>query len=230
MISRRRLPGRDALERARALLIEVAAIDSDGPLARGLARFGSWRSLAAVVGTDWLPLPRRATASTARIIRQRLRALGADPSVRASGDAAKPGGDATATVPLGGGDEPVQLRGTCVPLPDRPGGPLWRSSVVEDDGGLWAVEEGNDFVLRGADRKVTLVLAEGGRLVNADALTAGDEVAVFGLPDEAPDRVGIGGAGYGRGGLVTAVRSDPRHPLLVSVIRRYDQGNDGPQD
>lgn len=215
MTSRRQLPGRDALERARALLVEVAAIDSDGPLARGLGRFGSWRSLAAVVGTDWLPLPRRAAASTARIIRQRLRALGADP----------------ATAELPDSDEPVQLRGICARLPDGRNGCLWRASVVGDDtGGLWAVEEGSDFVLRGAGGKSTLVLADGGRLVNADLLTEGDEVAVFGLPGEATDRVGIAGGAYGRGGLVAALRSGPRHPLLVSVIRRYDQGNDGPQD
>jgi hypothetical protein len=216
--SRRQLPGRDALERARALLVEVAAIDSDGPLARGLGRFGSWRSLAAVVGTDWLPLPRRASASTARLIRQRLRVLGADPSTAAGG--AAPTDD----------DAPVQLRGTCARLPDGPSGELWRASVVEDDAGLWAVDEGHDFVLRGEGGKATLVLAEEGRLVNADRLTEGDEVAVFGLPGETPDRVGIAGAAYGRGGLCAALRSGPRHPLLVSVIRRYDQGNDGPQD
>lgn len=213
MTSRRQLPGRDALERARALLVEVAAIDSDGPLARGLRRFGSWRSLAAVVGTDWLPLPRRASATTARLIRQRLRALGSDPPAE-----------------LSDRDGPVQLRGTCARLPDGQGGDLWRASVLEEEAGLWAVEEGSDFVLRGAGGKPTLVLAEGGRLVNADLLTEGDEVAVFGLPGEVPDRVGIAGAAYGRGGLVAALRSGPRHPLLVSVIRRYDQGNDGPQD
>lgn len=229
MTSRRQLPGRDALERVRALLIEVAAIDSDGPLARGLGRFGSWRSLAAVVGTDWLPLPRRATAATARMIRRRLRALGADPSMTAAGAKAKSAGS-QATAELAETDEPVQLRGACAPLPNGEGGVLWRASVVEDDAGLWAVEEGNDFVLRGAGGQPTLVLAEGGRLVNADVLTEGDEIAVFGLPGEAPDRVGIAGAAYGRGGLVAALRSGPRHPLLVSVIRRYDQGNDGPQD
>ena len=223
MTSRRQLPGRDALERARALLVEVAAIDSDGPLARGLGRFGSWRALAAVVETDWLPLPRRASASTARVIRQRLRALGADPPTGAAA------GRAT-TAELPDSEGPVQLRGTCARLPDGPSGDLWRASVVDDEAGLWAVEEGNDFVLRGEGGRATLVLAEEGRLVNADRLSEGDEVAVFGLPDEAPDRVGIAGAAHGRGGLCAALRSGPRHPLLVSVIRRYDQGNDGPQD
>jgi hypothetical protein len=203
----------------RALLVEVAAIDSDGPLARGLGRFGSWRSLAAIVGTDWLPLPRRPSATTARMIRQRLRALGADPSTRGATSAE-----------LHDRDEPVQLRGSCLRIPGGQGAHLWRAQVVEDDAGLWAVEEGDDFVLRGAGGRSTLVLAEGGRLVNADRLGEGDQVAVFGLPGEAPNRVGLPGGAYGRGGLCAALRSGPRHPLLVSVIRRYDQGNDGPQD
>jgi hypothetical protein len=219
--SRRQLPGRDALERARALLVEVAAIESDGPLARGLGRFGSWRSLAAIVGTDWLPLPRRASATTARTIRQRLRALGADPIASAA---------AGSTAVEHPDDGPVQLRGTCARLPDAAGGDLWQASLLQDDTGLWAVEEGRDFVLRGAGGKATLVLADGGRLVNADRLGEGDEIAVFGLPGEVPDRVGIAGAAYGRGGLVAALRSGPKHPLLVSVIKRYDQGNDAPQD
>jgi hypothetical protein len=46
------MPDRVALDRARALLMDVVARDPEGPLARGLERFGSWRSLAAVVGTD----------------------------------------------------------------------------------------------------------------------------------------------------------------------------------
>jgi len=203
----------------------VAAIDSDGPLARGLGRFGSWRSLAAVVGTDWLPLPRRASGTTARIIRRHLRALGADPTSASAGTSTS-----TMAAELPDSDGPVQLRGTCARLPDGRSGHLWRASVVEDGAGLWAVEEGNDFVLRGAGGRSTLVLADGGRLVNADLLAEGDEVAVFGLPGETADRVGIAGAAYGRGGLVAALRSGPRHPLLVSVIKRYDQGNDGPQD
>ncbi len=229
MTSRRSLPGRAEVERARALLVEVAASDPAGPLGRGLARFGSWRSLAAIVGTGWLPLPRRPSPATARIVRQRLRALGAEPRP-AAGSAT----GSTTAVELPD-DGPIQLRGTCVRLPGAqgagPGAALWRSSVVEDDAGLWAVEEGEDFVLRDAAGRSTLVLAAGGRLVNAERLAEGDEVALFGLADETPDRVGIAGAAYGRGGgLVATLRSGPRHPLLVSVIRRYDHEDDAPQD
>jgi hypothetical protein len=197
---------------ARDLLREIAA--SDPALGKGLARFGTWRSLAAVLGTDWLPLPRRASPATARVVRQRLRALGAEPS---------------AEPPAEG--QPVQLRGTCAPvaLREGPDDLLWRASVVEDADGLWAVDEGEDFILRGADG-TTLVLAPEGRLVNAARLRPGDEVAVFGLADQVPDRLGVGLGPHGRGGFVRVLRSGPSHPLLVSVIRRYDQGEDGPQD
>jgi hypothetical protein len=196
---------------ARDLLREIAA--SDPALGKGLARFGTWRSLASVLGTDWLPLPRRASPATARIVRQRLRALGAEPSAEAPEDG-----------------QPVQLRGTCAPVPGREGmGDLWRASVVQDADGLWAVDEGEDFILCGTGGP-TLVLAAQGQLVNAARLRPEDEVAVFGLADEAPDRLGLGGAPHGRGGFLRVIRSGPSHPLLVSVIRRYDQEDDGPQN
>jgi hypothetical protein len=213
--ARRALPPREAIERVRALLMEVAATDPEGLLGRGLARFGSWRALAAVLGTDWLPLPRRRAAPLVPLVRRRLRALGAEP---APGLAAE----------LVAAGEPLQLRGTCERLAGL-AGDIWRVSVVEDAAGLWAVEEGEDFVLRGAEGDATLVLADGGRLVNASRLRPGDEVAVFGIGGMAPDPAGLAGA-YGRGGLVPALRSDPSHPLLVSVIRRYDQEDHDPQD
>ncbi|HEY6476789.1 MAG TPA: hypothetical protein VI456_09430 [Polyangia bacterium] len=212
MRSRRQLPGRIAVEQARTLLQEAVARDPTGRLGLGLKRFGSWQSLAAVVGTDWLPFPRRGSAATARIVRQRLRALGAEPAP---------------SEPAEG--EPHQVRGACESLPGTPAGDLWRASMVEDDAGPWAVEEGADFFVRAPDGRATLVLADGGRLVNASRLGAGDEVAVFGVGAAVPDRAGLTGA-HGRGGAIPALRSDPSRPLLVSVIRRYDQGNDGPQD
>ena len=218
MISRRRLPTRDALERARLLLQEAVVRDPGGRLGRGLTRFGSWRSLAAVIDTDWLPLPRRSSVAMRRVVRQRLRALGNDPLPF----------DATTALP---GGEPVQLQGTCAPLSgDGPEATLWRAEVVDEAGELWAVDEGSDFLLRAADGTRALIAAEAGRLVNADRLHAGDQVAVFGLGDQAPDRAGLAPSPHGRGGLGPAVRSGPRHPLLVSVIRRYDQEDDAPQD
>jgi hypothetical protein len=198
---------------ARDLLREIAA--SDPALGKGLTRFGTWQSLAAILGTAWLPLPRRASSGSARVVRQRLRALGAEPS--------------DALPPVDG--EPAQLRGTCVPLPGTdPREDLWRASVVEAPDGMWAIDEGRDFILEAPGGATTLVLCAKGRLVNAARLRPGDQAAVFGLADQAPDRLGLGGAPHGRGGPVRVLRSGASHPLLVSVIRRYDQEDDGPQD
>jgi hypothetical protein len=210
---RRPFPPRQMVGWARDLLREIMA--SDPSLGKGLARFGTWQSLAAILGTGWLPLPPRASAGQARVIRQRLRELGAERSSDA---------------PWAEG-QPVHLRGTCAGL--APGGgsrsELWRATVVEETDGLWAVDEGEDFLLRDAGGP-TLVLAARGRLTNAARLRPGDEVMVFGLAGEAPDRLGLLGAPHGRGGFLRAIRSGPSHPLLVSVIRRYDQEEHAPQD
>lgn len=206
------MPDRAALDRARVLLFDVVARDPEGPLARGLERFGSWRSLAAVVGTEWLPLGPRSTVSGIRVARRNLRALGAAPVE-------------FARVVLG---DPVQLVGVASALPGDAGGQLWRAEELEDADGRWLSDEGRDFVLRGAQGGAALVLAEGGRLLNAERLHVGDQVAVFGIADEAPDRAGLSASP--RGGLALALRSGPTRPLLVSVIRRYDQRDDAPHD
>ena len=215
-MSRWRVPGRTAVEWARMLLIDGAARDPAGALGRGVARFGSWRSLAAITQTEWLRLPRRTSDSALRIARQGLRRLGAEPISFAA--AAESTG------------ELVSVRGTCAPLPDdRRAGQLWRTETVEAGGERWIEEAGRDFVLRAATG-VAVVLVADGRLVNAERLHVGDEVIVFGVADETPDGAGLGGGAPGRGGMILALRSGPRHPLLVSVIRRYDQEDHGPQD
>jgi hypothetical protein len=208
---RRQLPGRREIEQVRALLGEIATVDPGGPLGRGFGRFGSWRALAAIAGTGWLPLPRRPSATSGQRLRQRLRALGAEPTPAAE---------------LASG-EPVQVRGICAPLPGTRSGTFWRASVVEDADGAWVVDEGEPFVLSRVRERPVLVLPAGGRLVNAERLQEGDEVCVFGVAAEAPDRAGIA---HGRGGLVLSLSGSPTHPLLVSVIRRYDQEEHGPQD
>jgi len=210
---RRPFPPRAMVGWARELLRKIAK--SDPSLGKGLARFGTWQSLAAILGTGWLPLPPRASAGQARVIRQRLRELGAERS---------------SDTPWADG-QPVHLRGTCAPLAAGRGsaGDLWRATVVEDADGLWAVDEGEDFLLRDAGGP-TLVLAARGRLTNAERLAPGDDVMVFGLAGESPDRLGLLAGPHGRGGFVRAICSGKSHPLLVSVIRRYDQGDDAPQD
>ncbi len=211
-MTRTRLPDRAALDGARALLMDVVGRDPDGPLARGLERFGSWRSLAAVVGTDWLPLRGRLSASAVRVARKNLRALGSPPADRAA-------------VSIG---DPVQLLGTVEALPGDPARELWRAGIIDDADGRWLSDEGRDFLLTGAGGPPLLVLAEGGRLLNAERLQVGDDVSVFGIPDEAPDRAGLSASP--RGGLILALRSGPTRPLLVSVIRRYDHLAHDPQD
>ncbi len=198
------MPDRSAMDRARVLLSDVVGRDPDGPLARGLDWFGSWRSLAAVVGTDWLPIGVRLSASAMRVARRNLRALGGPPAE-------------IAAVKVG---EPVQVGGLVAPLPGDPGGALWRAEVIDDADGRWLADEGRDLLLVAKGGSV-LVLADGGRLLNAESLHVGDEVSVFGTADEAPDPGGLSGSP--RGGLVLALRSGPTRPLLVSVIRRYDR-------
>ena len=55
-------PPRQMVGWARDLLREIAA--SDPSLGKGLARFGTWQSLAAILGTGWLPLPPRAASAS----------------------------------------------------------------------------------------------------------------------------------------------------------------------
>jgi hypothetical protein len=149
-----------------------------------------------------LPIGGRLSASGIRVARKNLRALGSPPAERDG-------------ISLG---EPVQLRGVTAALPGDPGGDLWRSELIEDADGRWLSDEGRDFLLASPGGPPLLVLAQEGRLLNAERLQVGDEVSVFAVADEAPDRAGLSASP--RGGLVLALRSGPTRPLLVSVIRR----------
>ena len=112
--------------------------------------------------------------------------------------------------------EVVQLGGVVAPLPGDPGGALWRAEVIDDADGHWLSDEGRDFLLV-AKAAPVLVLAEGGRLLNAEGLHVGDEVAVFGTVDEAPDAAGLSGVSARRSGAGAAVRAD------APVARECDQ-------
>ena len=191
--------------------------DRSGPLAAGLAHFESWESLAALAETPWLSPGRRPSAVALRKVRHRLRLLGSTPSTFA---AAAAQGDAA----------PVHLRGICAALPGGQTGPeLWRRELAADEGGRWMVEAGHDFTLGDESGATALVLAAGGRLVNAARLAEGDQVSVFGFPDEAPEPAGLAGSPHGRGGLTLALRSGSELPLLVCLIKRYDQRDDAPR-
>ena len=171
MTDRRPLPGTAALDWARALLLDAAERDRSGALAAGLSRFDSWESLAGLAETPWLAPARRPSALASRRARHRLRLLGSAP---ASFAAAAGQGSA----------EPVHLHGLCA---RRPGaaptgdGDSWRREILDDGRGRWLTDEGHDFTLTGSDGEVALVLAAGGRLVNAARLRPGDQVLGFRL-------------------------------------------------
>jgi hypothetical protein len=202
---RRRFPEAGALARARALLLEA-----------GLAvPMNDWASLATICDTPWLPATRRTTPSAMRIARRRLQPLLAPPVAL----------DAIASMPRG---EVVHVQGAVQPLPAQPAGAvLWRTRTVRGSDGVWLVEEGEDLELCDPTGGRVVVLAEGGHLINGDLVCAGDPVSVFGVLDDIPDRRRLGAA-PGRTGVMPALRSSPRHPLLLSLLRRYDQG-DGPR-
>jgi hypothetical protein len=214
---RRRLPSIAALDRARALLLDVAARDRSGSLAAGLSHFESWESLAALAETPWLSPSRRPSGVAMRIVRRRLRLLGSSPATFRAAAAQENG-------------EPVHLRGICAPLPGADAqADLWRRQLTADETGRWSVDAGRDFALSDAGGERVLVRVAGGRLVNAACLSPGDQVSVFGFADEAPDLAGLARSPHGRGGLTLALRSGAELPLLVSLIRRYDHGDDGPR-
>lgn len=218
MIGRRPLPGAAALDWARSLLLDAASRDRSGALAAGLGNFDSWESLAGLAETPWLAPAHRPSALALRRARHRLRLLGSPPA-------------SFSAVAGQGSDEPVHLQGVCAPLPGagRPQDELWRREVLDDDGGHWLVDHGQDFTLTGDDGQIALVLAEGGRLVNGTSLRAGDRVSVFGFPDQVPDTAGLNRSAHGRGGSTLALRSGSELPLLVCLIRRYDQHADAPR-
>lgn len=207
MKRRRRSPDAGALARARAL---VRGAGVELPIE-------NWASLATIWGTPWLPVTRHPSPAVARALRRRLAALASAPRTLAAAGA----GPQAAEI--------VHVRGRCAALPGRPDAvQLWRVETVKDQEGSWLVEEGEDFQLTDAEGARAYVLATGGHLVNAEVLRPGDEVSVFGFLDLVPDRAGLARPPSGRGGLAPGLRAGSELPLLVSLIKRYDQ-DDGPR-
>jgi hypothetical protein len=210
---RRRFPDAGSLARARAQVLEVLEGGVELP-------FRDWASLATIWGTGWLPVTRHPSPVAARALRRRLGRLGRLASAPGTLAAA---GAGTRVAEL------VAVRGRCAALPGRPAtAELWRAAKVRDDAGSWLVEEGWDFQLTDEEGRRAYVLASEAYLVDAEVLRAGDEVAVYGFLDLIPDRAGIARPASGRGGLAPGLRAGPELPLLVSLIKRYDQ-IDGPR-
>jgi hypothetical protein len=204
---RRPFPDAGSLARARALVLEAGA----------RLPIEDWASLATIWGTAWLPVTRHPSPAAARALRRRMASLSAAPRTLAG-----------AAVGAGAG-EVIHVRGRAAALPGRPASSeLWRVATIKDGAGSWLLEEGRDFQLTDGEAGRAYVIATGGHLVNAEVLRAGDEVSVFGVFDQVPDRAGLARPASGRGGLAPALRSGTELPLLVSLIKRYDQ-DDGPR-
>jgi hypothetical protein len=184
--------------------------------------FADWASLATIWGTGWLPVTRHPSPAAARALRRRLGRLGGLASAPGTLAAAGAGGRGAAL---------VSVRGRCAALPGRAAATeLWRVATVRDDSGSWLVEEGWDFALTDEEGARAYVLAADGHLVNAEVLRSGDEVSVHGFLDLVPDRAGLARSPSGRrgGGLAPGLRAGSELPLLVCLIKRYDQ-DDGPR-
>ena len=193
-------PAPGALTRARSRLFELAP--------EALAAFDNWTSLACLCDTGWLALGRPSSAM-ARIVRRRLRVLTSRPLSFSAFTAQR------------AGDGPVHLKGKCAALPGHGGGaPIWRTEVRDDaSAGRLLIEDGHDFLLS-IDGGDVYVLSNGGHLVSATPLHAGDDVSVFGFADEVPDRLGLAPGLHGRGGVLPAIRSGSELPLLLTSVVR----------
>ncbi len=193
-------PAPGALTRARSRLFELAP--------EALALFDNWASLACLCDTGWLALGRPSSAM-ARIVRRRLRVLTSLPLSFSAFTAQR------------AGEGPVHLQGKCVALPGHGGGaPIWRTDVRDDaSAGRLLIEDGRDFLLS-IDGGDVYVLSNGGHLVSATPLCAGDDVSVFGFADEVADRWGLTSGAHGRGGLLAAIRSGSELPLLLARVVR----------
>ena len=150
MTSRRALPPRQAMERVRALL------DRGGGHRFGRARWpGAWRASApgARWRPSWGPTGSRSPG-------------GAPPRWRRScGAGCGRWGPSRRPPPRSSSPPPASRFSFGEPASAcraARSGDLWRATVVEDASGLWAVEQGEDFVLRGADGRTALVLCDGG--------------------------------------------------------------------
>jgi hypothetical protein len=201
-----------ALARMRALLLDAA---SDGtPLLReGLEGFQSWRCLETLCGSEWAAGTLRGSVAVRRVLRRRLRLLGARPRSVAS----------AAQLPVGA---PVHLRGTIRSLPSSRLkshiGHIWFQRTMTAHNVRLLVEQGHHFFLTDAEGRTARVIASRGYLVNADQLAAGDTVSVFGFTDRIADPSAPSSDTSARERSALAVRAGDDLPLLVRRLTQAE--------
>jgi hypothetical protein len=190
-----------ALARLRELLLDVATDGADVTRA-ALEGFHSWRFVSTLCGTEWARGGRRSSLAARRVLRRRLRALGARPSSF----------EAASALPIG---SPVHLEGTVRSLhPGRATSHIWSHSAMEAHNVRLDVEEGHDFLLVEETGRTARVIAARGHLINAERLEAGTRASVFGMTDLVLDADGAR-ASVERGGRVLALRAGDDAPLLI---------------
>jgi hypothetical protein len=191
-----------ALARLRELLLEVASDGADVTRA-GLESFTSWRFVSTLCGTEWVRGARRSSLAARRVLRRRLRALGARPSSF----------EAAAALPPG---SPVHLEGTVRSVqPSRATSHIWSHSAREAHNVRLDIEEGHDFLLVDETGRAARVIAPRGHLINADHLDAGARASVFGMTDLVLDAGEGAGPSLERGARVLALRAGDDAPLLI---------------
>jgi hypothetical protein len=191
-----------ALARLRELLLELATDGADVTRA-ALEGFHSWRFVSTLCGTEWARGGRRSSLAARRVLRRRLRALGA----RAISF------EAASTLPIG---SPVHLEGTVRSLlPGRAKSHIWSHSAMEAHNVRLDVEEGHDFLLVEETGRTARVIAARGHLINAERLEVGERASVLGMTDLVLDASDGGGAARDRGVRVLALRAGDDAPLLI---------------
>jgi hypothetical protein len=197
-----------AVVRMRELLLDAAS-DLRPLLRAGLESLESWVWLAPLVDSGWLAGTASGSPAARRLLQRRLSVLGTQPSsVAAAGE-----------LPVGAA---VHLRGTIRPMSasrlKSHMSYIWSQRAMTEHNVRCMVEEGQHFFLTDASARTACVMAGNGYLINADSLSPGDQVSVFGYTDRVADRRGQEGDRMVRDGRVLAVRAGDDRPLLVRRI------------
>jgi hypothetical protein len=203
-----RWPEPRAVVRMRELLLDAAS-DLRPLLRSGLESLESWIWLSSLVDSGWLAGTASGSRGARRLLQRRLSVLGTQPiSVAAAGE-----------LPVGA---PVHLRGTIRPMSasrlKSHMSYIWSQSAMTEDNVRCIVEEGQHFFLTDEGGQTACVMARNGYLINADCLSAGERVSVFGCTDHIADTRGQDSDRLTRDGRVLAVRAGDDVPLLVRRI------------
>jgi hypothetical protein len=169
------LPSPTAVARLKVQLLEATRGRPDA-VRDGLARLGSWASLPALMAGGWFDGASARTATSRRLMEQRLRLLAMAPI--------SPG--LAATLPRG---QPVWIVGRARRAAEKSQGSyIWVARWTTRDNLRLLIEEGHDFFVQDeAGNASVRVFAQGGYLMAGGRLADGAPVEVMGFVDHAVD-------------------------------------------